>query len=49
MNDGDNSQLSLGNIIASLPAIRAAKKINTMSVYRRLIEVESSLSSFVKG
>ncbi len=39
MNDGDNPQLSLGNIIASLPAVRAAKKVNTMSrVHRRLIE-----------
>jgi hypothetical protein len=39
----------LGNIIASLPAVRAVKKINTMSrVYRRLIEVKSSLSFFVK-
>jgi Plasmid encoded RepA protein len=39
MNDGDNSQLSLGNIIASLPAVRAAKKVNPMSrVHRRLIE-----------
>jgi hypothetical protein len=39
MNDGDNPQLSLGNIIASLPAVRAAKKINTTSrVHRRLIE-----------
>jgi hypothetical protein len=35
----DNPQLSLGNIIASLPAVRAAKKVNTMSrVHRRLIE-----------
>jgi Plasmid encoded RepA protein len=39
VNDTDNPQLSLGNIIASLPAVRAAKKINTLSrVYRRLIE-----------
>jgi len=39
MNDGDNPQLSLGNIIASLPAVRAAKKVNTTSrVHRRLIE-----------
>lgn len=39
MNDGNNPQLSLGNIIASLPAVRAAKKINTTSrVHRRLIE-----------
>lgn len=37
--DNDNPQLSLGNIIASLPAVRAAKKINTNSrVHRRLIE-----------
>jgi replication initiator protein len=35
----DNPQLSLGNIIASLPAVRAAKKINPNSrVHRRLIE-----------
>src|SRR5271155_3169925 len=39
MNDGDNPQLSLGNIITSLPAVRAAKKVNTLSrVHRRLIE-----------
>jgi hypothetical protein len=39
MNDGDNPQLSLGNIITSLPAVRAAKKANLMShVHRRLIE-----------
>lgn len=38
MND-DNPQLSLGNIIASLPAVRAAKKVNTNSrIHRRLIE-----------
>jgi Plasmid encoded RepA protein len=37
--DNDNPQLSLGNIIASLPAVRAAKKINPNSrVHRRLIE-----------
>jgi Plasmid encoded RepA protein len=39
MADNDNPQLSLGNIIASLPAVRAAKKVNTKSrVHRRLIE-----------
>ena len=39
MNDADNPQLSLGNIIANLPAVRAAKKINTTSrVHRRLIQ-----------
>lgn len=39
MNNGDNPQLSLGNIIANLPAVRAAKKVNTLSrVHRRLIE-----------
>jgi hypothetical protein len=39
MADNDNPQLSLGNIIASLPAVRAAKKINTKSrVHRRLID-----------
>jgi hypothetical protein len=36
--DNDNPQLNLGNIITSLPAVRA-KKTNTMSrVHRRLIE-----------
>jgi hypothetical protein len=35
----DNPQLSLGAIIASLPAVKAARKANTMSrVHRRLIE-----------
>jgi hypothetical protein len=35
----DNPQLSLGAIIASLPAIKAAKKANTLSrVHCRLIE-----------
>jgi Plasmid encoded RepA protein len=35
----DNPQLSLGAIIASLPAVKVAKKTNTMSrVHRRLIE-----------
>ena len=39
MNDGDNPQLSLGNIIASLSAVRAVKKVNTNSrIHRRLIE-----------
>lgn len=39
MVDNDNPQLSLGGIIANLPAVRAAKKANTMSrVHRRLIE-----------
>jgi hypothetical protein len=39
MADTDNPQLSLGNIIANLPAVRAAKKINPMSrVHKRLIE-----------
>jgi len=39
-NSGDDpAQLSLGNIIANLPAVRAAKKANTTSrVHRRLIE-----------
>ncbi len=33
------AQMSLGNIVTSLPAVRAAKKANTMSrVHRRLIE-----------
>jgi hypothetical protein len=35
----DNPQLSLGEIVANLPAVRAAKKTNTFSrVHRRLIE-----------
>jgi hypothetical protein len=35
----DPAQLSLGGIIASLPAVRAARKANTLSrVHRRLIE-----------
>jgi Plasmid encoded RepA protein len=39
MADNDNPQLSLSTIIANLPAVRAAKKANTMSrVHRRLIE-----------
>jgi Plasmid encoded RepA protein len=41
MNDNpkDPAQLSLGEIVTSLPAVRAAKKANTMSrVHRRLIE-----------
>jgi hypothetical protein len=38
-NPRDPAQLSLGGIIANLPAIRAARKANTMSrVHRRLIE-----------
>lgn len=37
----NNPQLSLGDIITSLPAVRAAKKINkTSRVHRRLIEAE---------
>jgi Plasmid encoded RepA protein len=41
MNDNpkDPAQLGLDGIIANLPAVRAAKKVNTMSrVHRRLIE-----------
>ena len=35
----DNPQLSLGGIVANLPAVKAAKKANTLSrVHRRLIE-----------
>ncbi len=35
----DNPQLSLGAIVANLPAVKVAKKANTMSrVHRRLIE-----------
>src|SRR3954454_2739288 len=38
-NPKDPTQLSLGGIITNLPAVRAAKKANTMSrVHRRLIE-----------
>ncbi|HTV88825.1 MAG TPA: hypothetical protein VME41_07405 [Stellaceae bacterium] len=34
----DPAQLSLGGIVASLPAVRAARKANTLSrVHRRLI------------
>ena len=39
MPDNDNPQLSLGQIITNLPAVRTAKKVNTLShVHRRLIE-----------
>jgi Plasmid encoded RepA protein len=41
MNDNpkDPAQLRLGEILTNLPAVRAAKKVNTMSrVHRRLIE-----------
>jgi hypothetical protein len=41
MNDNpkDPAQLSLGGIVANLPAVKAARKANTMSrVHRRLIE-----------
>ncbi|MGE3517282.1 MAG: replication protein RepA [Hyphomicrobium sp.] len=35
----DPAQMSLGGIVTSLPAVRAAKKVNTLSrVHRRLIE-----------
>jgi hypothetical protein len=38
-NPRDPAQLSLGGIVANLPAVRAAQKANTMSrVHRRLIE-----------
>jgi Plasmid encoded RepA protein len=38
-NPKDPAQMSLGGIVADLPAVRAAKKANTMSrVHRRLIE-----------
>jgi hypothetical protein len=38
-NPKDPAQMSLGGIVASLPAVRRAKKANTMSrVHRRLIE-----------
>ena len=39
MADNDDPQVSLGNIIASLPAVRAAKKVNANSrLHRRLFE-----------
>ena len=38
-NPQDPAQMSLGGIVANLPAVRAAKKANTLSrVHRRLIE-----------
>ena len=38
-NPKDPAQMSLGGIVANLPAVRAAKKANTLSrVHRRLIE-----------
>jgi hypothetical protein len=38
-NPRDPAQLSLGGIVANLPAVRAARKANTLSrVHRRLIE-----------
>src|SRR5258708_3986780 len=38
-NPPDAAQMNLGGIVANLPAVRAAKKANTMSrVHRRLIE-----------
>ena len=38
-NPPDPAQMSLGGIVTSLPAVRAAKKANTLSrVHRRLIE-----------
>jgi len=38
-NPRDPAQLSLGGIVADLPAVRAARKANTLSrVHRRLIE-----------
>src|SRR4051812_13673043 len=38
-NPPDPAQMSLGGIVTSLPAVRAAKKVNTLSrVHRRLIE-----------
>ena len=37
----DPAQKSLGDILTNLPAVRAAKKVNTMSrVHRRIIEAE---------
>lgn len=39
MDTDNNPQLRLGEIITNLPAVRTAKKVNTMSrVHRRLIE-----------
>jgi hypothetical protein len=37
MADNDDPQLSLGNIIANLPAVRAAEKMNTMSRVHRCL------------
>src|SRR6266851_1292381 len=38
-NPRDPAQMSLGGIVANLPAVRRAKKANTLSrVHRRLIE-----------
>ena len=38
-NPPDPAQMSLGGIVTNLPAVRAAKKANTLSrVHRRLIE-----------
>ena len=38
-NPRDPAQLSLGGIVANLPAVRVARKANTLSrVHRRLIE-----------
>jgi hypothetical protein len=38
-NPRDPAQMSLGGIVTNLPAVRAAKKVNTLScVHRRLIE-----------
>jgi len=38
-NPKDPAQMSLGGLIAALPAVRAVKKANTLSrVHRRLIE-----------
>ena len=38
-NPQDPAQKSLGDVLLNLPAVRAAKKVNTLSrVHRRLIE-----------
>jgi hypothetical protein len=38
-NPQDPAQMCLGGIVTNLPAVRAAKKVNTLSrVHRRLIE-----------
>jgi hypothetical protein len=45
MTDNPKGQLALGDIVTSLPAVRAAKKANTLSrVHRRLFEQPDELA-----